>query len=216
MRLLLIPILLCLAGSAAHAQGSVCGERDDAWLIQLLESAPDRFGEIMENADEHRIQILVTEFADDGSCVRESGYRVDAEYFYPASAIKVVGAVAALRWAQTVDNVDLDTEIDVDGDGVTLRSLIERTLIVSHNQTFNRLFDIAGHDEMNQVMWDAGLSSARLQRRLYGGMTTEENRRLSRGGGRRCGATPRTDVDAGPATPRRSPDGRRGRVRIRE
>src|SRR5690606_15382639 len=44
--------------------------------------------------------------------------------------------------------------------------LLDRTLVVSDNETFNGLYDIAGRDALNQYSWDHGLASVRLHHRL--------------------------------------------------
>ena len=46
------------------------------------------------------IQILLSEVREDPGGVptlRRHGFRVDAEYFYPASSVKLCGAIAALK-----------------------------------------------------------------------------------------------------------------------
>lgn len=52
----------------------------------------------LDDAVRRRIQILVAVPRDDGEPgLRRLGFRVDAEYFYPASAVKLAIATAALQ-----------------------------------------------------------------------------------------------------------------------
>ena len=174
---------------------SPCGLVDDDWIEQLL-IEDGRFDDVLANAHEHRLQILVGEVVYDPStqknCIRYHGYRLNAEYFYPASAIKTVAAVGALlqlQQRQSTDpafaEVDVDSTLIIDalavelppgsGDEIeivaervktTVRAQLRRTLIVSSNTGFNRLYDIVGHADLNQLMWEAGLDSVRVHHRL--------------------------------------------------
>ncbi|MEM6532343.1 MAG: serine hydrolase [Myxococcota bacterium] len=146
-----IVALLALAG--------VC---DRTPLAEILGSDP-RLSRVLESPDTYRAQILVREL---GPCANRRAFRESAEYFYPASAIKIVAAIGALRWAEE-HGVDLREEIVV-GAGVpmTIQENLERTLVVSSNPGFNWLYDVAGVERMHRLLWRSGYRSVRMRHRF--------------------------------------------------
>lgn len=164
----------------------------DDWFGPVFADNQGRFGGVMDDPEAHRVQVLVSEVVegDDGQpTLRRHGYRADAEYFYPASSIKIAACVAALlevqRWQEELAaDASVDTPLAfhaadgsalehdesnvVDGT-VTVRHEIRKVCLVSDNPGFNRLFDLVGRDALNQTMWDAGLPSFRLRHQLIGG-----------------------------------------------
>ena len=72
---------------------------DDARLVALLEAHPVTKARL-ENAAGHRIQVLWSEVVPgpDGPRLSRRSYRLGAEYFYPASTIKLCAALAVLEW----------------------------------------------------------------------------------------------------------------------
>ncbi|MBL9002573.1 MAG: serine hydrolase [Phycisphaerae bacterium] len=137
-----------------------------------------------------RVQVLMAEVrAGTGTAptLTRSGYRVDAEYFYPASTIKLCAAVAAMQLLEDMRRagaeVGLDTPMRImpllPGESVQERDEtnpprfditpgheIRALCLVSDNRAFNRLYDLVGHDELNRRMHDAGLSSVIINHRL--------------------------------------------------
>jgi hypothetical protein len=109
----------------------------------------------------------------------EHGYRVDAEYTYPASAIKTFASVTALRELERLQSeghaVELDTPIVLCALGrrrchdgrTTLADEIRKMQIVSDNRAFNRLYDFVGHRAMNELAWAMGFASVRIRHRMY-------------------------------------------------
>lgn len=177
-------------------------DADDTWVSELLLSDAV-LADLAASADALRLQIVVGEIrrSEHGVDVHFHPYRLSEDYVYPASAIKTLGALAALRTLSELrvahPEMTLDTPIrfdhlalDVsDGSGepivvsdraeTTLRVELERTLVVSSNEGFNRLWDFAGHASMNQVAWDAGLDSVRMHHRLSRQGHPEEAHRAS-------------------------------------
>jgi hypothetical protein len=173
-------------------------------LSKLLAEAPamQRHRAVLAAPGAHRLQILVAE-----PVVRRNG-RVELvrahlgdpqQYFYPASSIKLAGAVAALlelnrhNAAQgTAHGLDSDwsigtafagdrtidrDETNVDGGRMTLRHSLRRLLLVSDNAAYNHCLELVGQDGVNAAMWAAGLPSARLWHRLSEARTADENAR---------------------------------------
>jgi hypothetical protein len=100
-------------------------------------------------------------------------YRADAEYFYPASSMKVPITLAlydrlgVLRATQPGLTRDATIRIHpVTGNAEpTVTSLARETwraLIVSDNTSANRLLSVVGHREVHETLWKLGLASARV------------------------------------------------------
>ena len=172
--------------------------RDD-WLERRLRQADPRFSHWLARADELRLQILVAQVVPrDGGApsFEEHGYRVDAEYVYPASAIKTFLAICTLRALRALaerHGVELDAsarilrcrlsrpgceppEADEDedrGEGerkkhekLWVRQEIRKLLLYSDNDSYDRLYDIAGHRELNEDAAALGFSSVRFHHRM--------------------------------------------------
>ena len=180
-------------GAEAAAQGETAGAEAKA--------RAERMAKVLAEASDLRAQVLVGEVVmqDGKPALAMHGWRADAQYFYPASTVKLFGAVAALermrelqRKAAPTLNVDtplafygsrrggamLTNDTDNLASGkLTLRHLVRESLIVSDNESFNRLFEFTGHDRLNERMWRAGLPSTRISHRLSIKMSILENRR---------------------------------------
>ena len=138
-----------------------------------------------------RVQVLVSVVETvDGRAPRleRSGYRLGAEYFYPASAIKLAAAVAALQAIErlgtehgSIDLIETPFEIaplfegdrpqhddatNVAGGRITVGQEIRKLALVSDNQAFNRLFDLVGYEDLNGAMERLGLASTVITHRL--------------------------------------------------
>ncbi|MCC6526118.1 MAG: serine hydrolase [Polyangiaceae bacterium] len=88
---------LDVAASAGPAGSAAPVLQADDWVERALRASDPRFAEWLARAHELRLQILVTVVEPGAATWVTHGYRADAEYFYPASAVKVFLAVAALR-----------------------------------------------------------------------------------------------------------------------
>lgn len=132
---------------------------------------------VIQNPGKFRVQILVS-FQTPEGCLSQWIYRADEEYFYPASAIKTVASLEALRLAEEL-GVGLDETLrfqDSDPGETSLRKLVEDTQIISSNLAFNRLYEFAGPDRIHQYFWSQGFSSLRLFHRMFSKRTLDEER----------------------------------------
>jgi Beta-lactamase enzyme family len=172
---------------------------DTAAIGHVLAQSADKFGAILANPEAFRLQILLSEVVENagGPRLKRYGYRVDAEYFYPASSIKTCAAVTALRVLADTrkehgPEVNLNTPLRFhplfDGDGIedtdptnlrggtiTVGHEIRKLFLVSDNEAYNRLYELTGHAEINEWMWKAGLESVRLRHRLSIARSSFEN-----------------------------------------
>jgi hypothetical protein len=181
----------------AFASGLFCGcatvrQKSMTDLTPTLQqTGGGNFDRILKSPDPLRAQILIAEVVTNANGkveLQRHGYRVDAEYFYPASSIKLCAAVAALQVAEKLqpkslcpDLIDVPMEIsplfegdkpqltepsNLDGGKITIAHEIRKLAIVSDNPAFNRFYDLVGHEALNRAMHDAGLRSTVINHRL--------------------------------------------------
>ena len=142
---------------------------------------------VLDHAKAHRLQVLLAEPVEGEHGVvtlHRSRLGDPAQYFYPASAIKLCGAVAVLltlnehnrrhgtalglssklviepRFAGD-QRIEADPSNVVDGT-LTVAHMLRKLLLVSDNAAFNHCFDLCGQDGLNRAMWNAGLPSVRV------------------------------------------------------
>ena len=180
---------------------------DDGWVEAQLRRHGG-FEPLLEAAEELRLQVLVSEVVGEGDGRRlvRHGFRVDAEYFYPASSIKTFAALAALDLVEREPCLELDTplvyhplfadevledadESHVAGGTITVGHEVRKLSIVSDNRAFNRLYELVGHEPLHRYLRDCGWSSVRLAHRLSEVRSREENLRTPRVEAR-CAAEP--------------------------
>ena len=173
-------------------------------LRSILASRPELLRALASAAGQ-RIQIvlgLVDLDADGNPVLRQLGFRGQAEYFYPASAVKTFAAIAALEGlselrADTGLAIDRDTPLvlyplfegektaEADpshlADGtITVGHEIRKLAIVSDNEAFNRLYELVGQDGLARSLARAGLTEPRIVHRLAEPRTAAENLRAPR------------------------------------
>ena len=172
-------------------------------MAELLCSHPG-LREVVEAAPEHRLQAVlgVVEPGPEGPRLVQHGFRLGAEYFYPASAVKLFAAVAALERladlrSETGLAIDADTPLvfhalfddealertddsNLDGGDITVRQEIRKLFLVSDNRAFNRLYELVGQDRLAASLERAGLGGGRIVHRLSELRSEEDNRRFPR------------------------------------
>ena len=115
-------------------------------------------------------------------------------YFYPASTIKLAGALLALEKLNQLGlaGVDLHTPVRIDSaysrqtavredptapDGLpTIAHYIRKLFAVSDNDAYNRLYEFVGQQRLNEGLWEKGYRDVRLTHRLAIARSPEENR----------------------------------------
>jgi len=181
--------VVAAAVAAAAQAGAVPG------LERIVRDAAARstaVATVLEAPETYRAQLLLA--VVDGHRLARSGFRADAEYFYPASTIKLVAAVGALQvlhelaaFARPAPDADTpmalrplfagDAPDEADGAvPVTVGRELQKLLVASDNTAFDRLYALVGQRGLNERAWRAGLSSVRVQHRLAAARTPDENR----------------------------------------
>lgn len=172
---------------------------NDPDLAELLRQSPT-LASVLADADKYRVQVVVGEVRRDPKgrrSLHQKGFRAGAEYFYPASTVKLFAAVAALEYleelrketglsltvntslvfhplseGEPIDDSDPD---NIDGGTINVRQQIRKLFLISDNTAFNRLYDLVGQGRLNDSIRRAGIDSARIVHRLSLARTAEEN-----------------------------------------
>lgn len=205
---------------------------DSDWLAAVLANGTPVMRRVWERREDHKLQILIralpeplvpangrdTAMADprlrwvagtpDTSVLNQlpsatvHALREDAEYFYPASTIKLGAIVTALQILRELRAAgapicrrtamryepswvggpleDRDPS-NLDRGTITVEHDIRRVCLVSDNPAHNRLYTLTGHREINERLWRLGLSSVRINHRLAEPrLTWEQHRTTSR------------------------------------
>jgi hypothetical protein len=178
-------LLLLICGCATSRPPHI------ADLTPIIRNASRTVDQVLVAPETFRVQVLIAEVVTNQSgrvVLQRSGYRVDAEYFYPASSIKLCAAVAALQTIEqlqaqhhTADLLETPLEIaplfpgdlaqtndpsNLAGGSITVGHEIRKIGLVSDNQAYNRLYDLVGHEGLNRRMHVLGLKSTVLNHRL--------------------------------------------------
>ncbi len=188
--------MIRLPAVAVFVAGIFCGcsmfhQNKMTDLAPILRSCSNKFERLVSSPESFRVQVLISEVVTNHSGDAElnrHGYRVGAEYFYPASTVKLCAAVAALQAIERLqpaslatDLADLPMEIallfpgdapqvtdasNVQGGCITVAHEMRKIALVSDNQAFNRLYDLVGHEQLNRAMHELGLRSVVINHRL--------------------------------------------------
>ena len=148
-------------------------EANDAAFRERLLSDP-RLSPVLSDPARFRAQVRLTEVVETSGAgteacpsrghtrLRRHAFRADAEYFYPASTVKLFGAIAACvalrELARAHPGLDKDTplafgacpreadetETETENEVTTLRSELAKLFLTSDNRAFNRCFDLCG------------------------------------------------------------------------
>ena len=160
-------------------------------LSPVLQSCSNKFERVIASPGTFRAQVLIAEVVTNQSGqtrLKRHGYRVGAEFFYPASTLKLCAAVAALQSVERLQPASLVTDLadvpmeiaplfpsdapqvsdasNVQGGHITVAHEMRKIALVSDNQAFNRFYDLVGHEELNRTMHELGLRSVVINHRL--------------------------------------------------
>ncbi|MBS0000507.1 MAG: serine hydrolase [Cyclobacteriaceae bacterium] len=180
---------------------SHCGQTSQDDLIErLLVRNKDSFQDILENPDLYGVQVIYTQIErdpDNRPSLRKFKYRVNpAEYFYPASTVKLPVALLSLERLNELDipglsktslmltdsaysgqsSVKQDTSLSPGKMNPSVAQYIKKIFLVSDNVAFNRLFEFLGPDYINNSLHGKGYTGSRIIHRLSLPLSLEENR----------------------------------------
>lgn len=168
------------------------------FLKNMMESQPEKYGEILKNQAQYEVQILYTQIDRDKKNrpkFTEFSYNVNADhYFYPASTVKLPASILALEKVNSlkikgltkestmITDADFEKHTAVTKDSTAENGLpsiahyIKKILLVSDNDAFNRLYEFLGQKAFNEEMWKKGFKNSRFVHRLQTAMNVEQNK----------------------------------------
>ena len=144
---------------------SSCKKDNQNPLDVILNADHPAIKTVMDNLEQHEIQILLTEISKDTTYTFQVN---DANYFYPASSVKFPIAVLALEKVNTLDSITSNTFFLVEGDTIytTIRECVTKIFAVSDNQAYNQLYEFLGRDYINSKLNEKGFGPVRISHRL--------------------------------------------------
>lgn len=162
--------------------------KTDAFLEQLLDQHPSYFADIVKNHDSLGVQIIYTQInreSNNNPILNNYYYNVNAaNYFYPASTVKLPVALLALQRLNElkVGGLDRNTTMITDSawegetimlndptsrDGrPTVGQYVKNIFLTSDNNAFNRLYEFLGQDYINKHLYAMGYKDAQIRHRL--------------------------------------------------
>lgn len=194
-------ILAMLEAERDRAARDAADEQAPKERREAMAARAARMAKVLESPKQFRAQVLLGEVVESEGkpTLQRTGWRADLEYFYPASTVKLFGAVAALErvndYRRTIapkfdENTPLgfhplrrgDALLAFDADHlangkITVAHAIRESFLISDNESFNRLYDFCGQDWINESATRAGFADVRISHRLSTSGGAQENRR---------------------------------------
>ncbi len=169
-------------------------------LENILNDNADVLQPVLGNASKFKLQIIYTQINRDNKnrpSFSHHYYRAGAEYFYPASTVKLPAAVLALEYINELKKYGIDkhttlltdavrpNELPVTADSTAENGLpsvahyIRKILLISDNDAFNRLYELIGQEAFNNRLHELGFKDAQIIHRLEISLTEKENRQTN-------------------------------------
>lgn len=173
-------------------------QKNTTFLETLMRQQKGQFDTLLNNPEEYRIQIIYTQIDRDKNNIprfKEFSYRLNpAEYFYPASTVKMPLAILALDKLNTLAIPGVNKSTTLYFDSVSARQetiynnpyaqngkqnieqAIKEIFLVSDNNAANRLFEFIGQEQIHKKLAEKGYPDAYIRNRLELGRTQDESR----------------------------------------
>jgi hypothetical protein len=166
-------------------------------IEKILKDYKSALSPVLENPSKYRLQILYTQINRDNKnrpSFVQHAYRSGAEYFYPASTVKLPAAVLALEYINTLKKYGVDKYTSMLTDGVrpnekpvladstsengkpSVAQYIRKILLVSDNDAYNRLYELIGQEGFNKRLHALGFKDAQIVHRLSISLSETQNR----------------------------------------
>lgn len=129
----------------------------------VLASDLPKIKKVMSDPDKYEIQILFTEVnrqGDQNITFNDYEYNVDDDvYFYPASSVKLPAAIFALEKITEFKRFGRYNPFQMENDSIetNLSDEIRKSIFLSDNESYNRVFEFVGKDELNDRMKARGI-----------------------------------------------------------
>ena len=159
-------------------------------LVNLLNSNPQYFSDILAAPEKYEVQIIYTQIDRDKNNIpsfRSYTFHADStQYFYPASTVKMALSFLALERVnhlkRTIPTLSKDSPYEMDSvrnlqipltqnshasnEKPSIAQDIKEIMIVSDNYAYNHLFDFLGRDYINQKLQEKGYKYSRVTHRF--------------------------------------------------
>ncbi|MDN3656278.1 serine hydrolase [Ferruginibacter paludis] len=172
--------------------------KTDSVLVQLLKQYPEYFDTVLKNTKRWNVQFIYTRI-DKGAngipALKNYYFNVNpANYFYPASTVKLPVCLLALQRLNELKQQGIDKNstmiTEAKGDGQTrvyndpstpdgkpsIAQYIKKILLVSDNDAFNRLYEFLGRKYINEQLHQKGYTDIQILHRLDIQLTAQQNR----------------------------------------
>ena len=140
-------------------------------IKSALKSTNEKIVRVMENKNIHDIQIKLTVIKEKKSKKRLKTYNyqiANNNYFYPASTVKLPISIFAIEKLNENPIINLDTKFKIENDSVitTIRDEINEIMVMSSNESYNRLFEFLGQDYIQNKLKEKGINKSVISHRL--------------------------------------------------
>ena len=175
----------------------VSNVKTDAFLENMLQLKPAFFAQVLQNRKALKVQIIYTQIdrkANNEPVFTPYYFNIDsAEYFYPASTVKMPVALLALQAVHELSLPGLDKNSTLINEAAyskqtpvynepttndgrpTVAQYVKKIFMVSDNDAFNRLYEMMGQQYINDKLHKMGYADAEILHRLQISMTPDEN-----------------------------------------
>ncbi len=170
-------------------------------LDSLLQTNPKLFGNIINNRDSLRVQVIYTQINRDRNnnpSFTDYSFNLNKNlYFYPASTVKMPIALLALEKLNNMNlpGIDKFTPMVTDSSNTgqthqitqplalnsaaSVSNYIKQIFLVSDNTAFNRLYEFLGPQYIKEQLAAKGYPETEIRHRLQIALTDEQNRQTN-------------------------------------
>ena len=170
----------------------------DSFLEQLLLSQPASFEKLLQQRKALKIQIIYTQIdrnQQNEPLFTTHTFNIDsADYFYPASTVKMPVALLAIQALHELSLPGLDKNSTLITEAAynrqtpvyndptatdgrpTVAQYVKKIFLVSDNDAFNRLYEWMGQEYVNDKLHKMGYDDIEILHRLQVSMSADENR----------------------------------------
>jgi hypothetical protein len=170
---------------------------DKNFILDLLKKQPDKFGKVLDSIAKYRVQIIYTQIDRNRKNIpsfKEFSYRLNpAEYYYPASTVKLPVLCMALEKLNNlkIEGLNKYTRLQIgtshscqtavlydstsENRYPSIAHYIKKILLVSDNDSYNRLYEFLGPQYINARLKEMGYANAAVIRR-FSTCSVDENR----------------------------------------
>lgn len=185
--------LLLVTTACQHSNIPTANPLLEGWIAQAS-------GSIAAAPAQYRLQVIYTAISRDAAGqikLSTEPYRVDAEYLYPASTVKLAIAALALEYVAQLHHVGVDLDsvmqtepllpgdlrVEVDATATSgrpsVRHYVKKILLVSDNDAYNRLYELMGQQYIQQRLAELGFAGAEILHRLERPLSAADNRQTN-------------------------------------